>query len=213
MRDGRSGPDPVPGPLCNVEFRRSAECRVIAAGRANHAGRGGYRGLSGGTNVFGIEATSDGKSWTSAQRRGYPILCVALAQKLGVSKEWIIRHANWTERKWDAGAWETEDLRVGTIEEDWMTSDEAKDLLLDITRISDESRKMLLDINHETKVAIPERFARLEAGLVDGSNVTLMERVRQVLRLSRGPAGAEVRAIYERTGKSLESSSESSSEK
>jgi hypothetical protein len=33
-----------PGPLCNVGLARSGAVYVIAAGRANHAGKGGWRG-------------------------------------------------------------------------------------------------------------------------------------------------------------------------
>jgi hypothetical protein len=50
--DGR--PD-LPGPLCHVLLSRSGRAIVIAAGRANHAGAGGFRDLSGNSSVLGIE--------------------------------------------------------------------------------------------------------------------------------------------------------------
>lgn len=73
------GRSDLPGPLCNVGLGRSGRVYVIAAGRANHAGSGGWRGLVGNSSVLGIEAEDDGDgTWTDAQRRVYPVLAAAL---------------------------------------------------------------------------------------------------------------------------------------
>lgn len=45
----------LPGPLCHVLLGRDLVCYVIAAGRANHAGTGGWLGLSGNRTVHGLE--------------------------------------------------------------------------------------------------------------------------------------------------------------
>ena len=50
--NGRSG---LPGPLCNVHQQRNDVVNVVAAGVANHAGRGGWQGMSGNQSVFGLE--------------------------------------------------------------------------------------------------------------------------------------------------------------
>jgi len=55
--NGRPG---LPGPLCQIVLARSGTAHVIASGRANHAGAGGWRGLTGNTSVFGIEAENTG---------------------------------------------------------------------------------------------------------------------------------------------------------
>ena len=55
--NGRPG---LPGPLCQIVLARSGTAHVIASGRANHAGLGGWRGLEGNTSVFGIEAENTG---------------------------------------------------------------------------------------------------------------------------------------------------------
>lgn len=55
--NGRTG---LPGPLCHVLIGRDNTCFVIAAGRANHAGTGGWRGLSGNSSVYGIERENVG---------------------------------------------------------------------------------------------------------------------------------------------------------
>lgn len=52
-----NGRSDLPGPLCNVHGPREESLRVnlVAAGRANHAGKGGWRGLSGNSSVYGLE--------------------------------------------------------------------------------------------------------------------------------------------------------------
>jgi len=55
--NGRAG---LSGPLCNVLIGRDNTCYVVAAGRANHAGLGGWKGLSGNSSVFGVERENVG---------------------------------------------------------------------------------------------------------------------------------------------------------
>ena len=50
--NGREG---LPGPLCNHALDRLNRVWCIAAGRANHAGSGGWDGLSGNSSVWGLE--------------------------------------------------------------------------------------------------------------------------------------------------------------
>lgn len=56
---GREG---LPGPLCNVLQGFDGTCYVIASGKANHAGDGGWKGLSGNSSVYGFERENDGHS-------------------------------------------------------------------------------------------------------------------------------------------------------
>ncbi len=99
VRDGRSD---LPGPLAQWGLGRSGKVYLIAAGRANHAGSGGWRGLSGNTSVWGIEAESTGRGdWTDAQRRNYPRLAAALARHQPFSPDMICAHREWTPRKPD----------------------------------------------------------------------------------------------------------------
>ncbi len=55
-----SGRSDLPGPLCNVLQARDNTLYVVAAGRANHAGAGGWQGLSGNSTVYGIERENVG---------------------------------------------------------------------------------------------------------------------------------------------------------
>jgi hypothetical protein len=74
------GRSDLPGPLCQVGLGRSGTVYVIAAGKANHAGKGHWQGRTvGNSDSVGIEAESPGDGhWTPEQRRVYPVLAAAL---------------------------------------------------------------------------------------------------------------------------------------
>ena len=87
----------LPGPLCQIGLGRSGTVHVIAAGRANHAGRGGWNGLSGNSSVFGIEAenTGRGEPWTFEQLRAYVLVCAALCTAMQREARWVCGHKEW----------------------------------------------------------------------------------------------------------------------
>jgi len=61
------GRSDLPGPLCNVAQARDNSIYVISSGRANHAGSGGWRGVSGNSAAYGLEIEHTGTSseaWT-----------------------------------------------------------------------------------------------------------------------------------------------------
>lgn len=105
LRDGRPG---LSGPLCNFELRRHGHVHVVALGRANHAGRGSYRGVSGNSAWWGIEATSAGKLWTPGQRDMYPLLAAALCAYCRTDESWLCGHKEYAgfRGKWDPGNWD-----------------------------------------------------------------------------------------------------------
>lgn len=78
------GRSDLPGPLCNLGFGRDGTVYVIAAGWANHAGRGRAPGIPndmGNGYLIGIEAESSGVApwdWTKDQLRVWPYLSAAL---------------------------------------------------------------------------------------------------------------------------------------
>lgn len=57
-----NGRSDVPGPLANVLGGRDHVARLIAAGRSNNAGLGGWRGISGNINTLGLEMEHVGLS-------------------------------------------------------------------------------------------------------------------------------------------------------
>jgi hypothetical protein len=89
--DGRSD---LPGPLCQVGLGYSGTVYVIAAGKANHAGKGHWNGHTvGNTDSVGIEAESPGDgTWTQAQRLAYPRVCAALHDLLGTDASLTCGH-------------------------------------------------------------------------------------------------------------------------
>lgn len=94
--EGRSD---LPGPLSQWGLGRSGKLYVIAAGKANHAGGGGWRGLSANFSVWGCEAANDGigEPWPDRQVEAYIALGVALARHTGYGAEMICRHAEWSD--------------------------------------------------------------------------------------------------------------------
>lgn len=96
--NGRAG---LAGPLANIVLSRSGIVYVIAAGRANHAGSGGFRGLSGNSSVFGIEAENNGvgEPWGQAQLDAYYKVCAALLEDIGRDSSWVCGHKEWAPRR------------------------------------------------------------------------------------------------------------------
>ena len=76
----RSGRPDLPGPLCQVLLARDGTCIVVAAGRANHAGAGSWKGWAGNSYAWGIEAENNGvgEPWSSAQIDAYYRCAAAL---------------------------------------------------------------------------------------------------------------------------------------
>ena len=106
----------LPGPLCNVFHTRGGRAVVVAAGRANHAGAGGWKGLTGNSSVWGIESEEDGDgNWTDAQRATYPLLNAALAEYSGFGSDMVCGHNEWAPgRKVDIHSWTMAQMRDQT---------------------------------------------------------------------------------------------------
>jgi N-acetylmuramoyl-L-alanine amidase len=90
------------GPLCHVLIgRHHNTCYVIAAGHANHAGSGGWHGLSGNSSVYGIERENVGtqaEPWrpdqTDAAARAHAAL-IRGRTDAGM----VCRHAEWAPNR------------------------------------------------------------------------------------------------------------------
>ena len=113
--NGREG---LSGPLANVYFDRAGVAVVIAAGRANHAGDGGWKGLSGNSSVLGIEAECcNAGDWTPAQRSNYPRLVAALLEGIRRDASWACGHNEWApSRKVDIHDWPMPTMRDQTAQ-------------------------------------------------------------------------------------------------
>jgi hypothetical protein len=75
------------GPLCQLGLGRDGAFYVVAAGRANHAGAGDWRGIkTGNSNFIGIEAENSGKAddpWPTVQIDAYQRGVAAILKKVG----------------------------------------------------------------------------------------------------------------------------------
>jgi hypothetical protein len=99
-----NGRSDLPGPLCNVMQSREPGyddiAYVIAAGRANHAGSGGYKGLSGNSSVYGLEIEHTGVDPLPMQRQ--EIAARIHAAMWEGDPQMVCQHREWTSRKIDA---------------------------------------------------------------------------------------------------------------
>ena len=112
VRDGRAD---LNGPLAQFGIGRlTGTVIVIAAGKANHAGPGGFNGLSGNNSVWGIEAENNGvgEAWGAATLRAYVALCAALARHTGFGADLVIAHREWTSEKIDPAGIDMDDFRA-----------------------------------------------------------------------------------------------------
>lgn len=98
-----NGRSDLAGPLCNVLLARNGDCYIVASGRANHAGSGGWRGLSGNSSMLGIEAENNGvgEPWPEHQIDAYHRLCAAMCAGGGFGPDTVCYHREWTSRKID----------------------------------------------------------------------------------------------------------------
>lgn len=119
---GRAG---LSGPLCNVLIGRDNTCYVIAAGRANHAGRGGWNGLRYNSSVYGVERENVGyaarEPWRPDQSFVAGIVHAALIEGRASAQN-VCEHKEWApSRKIDAHTILGRDMRhfVGEIHKLW----------------------------------------------------------------------------------------------
>lgn len=99
------GRSDLPGPLCQIGLARSGTCYVVAAGRANHAGSGGWKGLVGNSSVWGIEAENRGTNaaepWKPAQLEAYHVLAAVLQEHTvkGPDEDYVCGHKEWAPNR------------------------------------------------------------------------------------------------------------------
>ena len=99
-----NGRPDLAGPLANVLQSREPDGRdvayVVAAGRANHAGEGGWWGLSGNSSVYGLEIEHTGTEPLPAGRQ--EVAARIHAAMFGGDPAMVCQHSEWTTRKIDA---------------------------------------------------------------------------------------------------------------
>lgn len=86
----------LPGPLAQLGLGRDGTFYVIAAGRANHAGAGLWKGFNtGNTNFIGIEAENAGTpadAWPTIQVQAYQHGVAAILKHIGADADMCCGH-------------------------------------------------------------------------------------------------------------------------
>ena len=103
---GRTDPTPLSGPLSQLGLGRDGTYYIVGAGKANHAGKGEFHGItSGNTNFIGIEAENSGSAsdkWPDIQIDAYHRGVAAILKHIGKGAENCIAHKEWAKgRKFD----------------------------------------------------------------------------------------------------------------
>lgn len=103
VRDGRPG---LENSLCAFGLGRSGTIYLISEKLSWHAGAGNWNGMTNGNGLtYGIEAESDGKNWTDAERDCYPRLVASILVEIGEGDRYTTRHGSYAlprGRKTDA---------------------------------------------------------------------------------------------------------------
>ena len=110
-----AGRDDLPGPLTNFWLTRSGVVHVVAAGKAHHAGRGGFAGLEGSGSVWGSHMNNRGSEddlWPDEQLEAMARLAAATAEYSGFDSSAVCGHKEWTDRKVDPHTVDMDDFRL-----------------------------------------------------------------------------------------------------
>ncbi len=98
--NGRTDPTPLSGPLAQLGLGRDGTYYIVAAGRANHAGKGEWQGITAGnTHFIGIEAENTGgrddTPWPAIQLDAYQRGVAAILKHIGKGADNCIAHKEW----------------------------------------------------------------------------------------------------------------------
>ncbi|HKO43923.1 MAG TPA: N-acetylmuramoyl-L-alanine amidase [Pyrinomonadaceae bacterium] len=102
LRNGRKaepGLSALPGPLAQLGLGRDGTYFVVAAGRAAHAGKGSFRGVSGNLRYIGIEAENAGTAsdpWPAIQLEAYHRGVAAILKHLGKDSSFCVGHKEYS---------------------------------------------------------------------------------------------------------------------
>lgn len=110
ITNGRSD---LPGPLYNVWVDRAGFAWIVGAGTANHAGSGGWRGVHGNSNMFGLCLANNGvgEAHTPAQLSTAYKVTAVVAETFSFDEQMVCGHKEWTTRKPDPFSIDMNDFR------------------------------------------------------------------------------------------------------
>lgn len=123
-----TGSSTTPAPLCNYSTNRDGTISLIAAGTANHGGKGTYGGVAGNSRWFGDEMKNRGTSvepWPERQLESARLATAAILDHLRKDADWLCAHKEYATppgRKSDPHTlnMDAERLTVAALMEDGM---------------------------------------------------------------------------------------------
>ena len=174
VRDGRPG---LENSLCMFGLGRSGTVYLVSERLSWHAGPGEYGGVTDGNgHLAGIEAESDGRSWTAEQLDAYPRLVASILLEAGRGPEWTPRHGDYAlprGRKTDTSGLDIAALRATVaryLARPELINREATDMPLtpdEIERIADRvTAKVATAANPYGLDALLTRLVRIESAVL-----------------------------------------------
>ena len=199
-----NGRPDLPGPLCNVMQSRESGAAdiayVIAAGKANHAGEGGWKGLTGNASVYGLEIEHDGVS-ALPQSRIDTAAAIHRAM-FGGDPAYVCQHREWTSRKIDAATnVDGNEFRQRVGDADMPTMDQIIDGLNSAAKAGKldpyfHRCRQIIEAGKLADISIPAWNDAAEEGRVD----PYFRRGRQLIEAGDlEQIGAQVAAIFDVT--------------
>lgn len=91
-----NGRSDLRGPLCNDYVGRDGIIRVVASGRANHAGSGGFNGLVGNSSVWGTEVEHTGRKLLPEETVHLLARLTAAEIEGSATEEFVCQHHEWS---------------------------------------------------------------------------------------------------------------------
>lgn len=92
----------LPGPLAQLGLARDGTYFVIAAGKANHAGPGVWKKITGNGRFIGIEAENAGKNrerWPDVQMDAYRRGVAAILRRIGAAEQMCCGHREFAPKR------------------------------------------------------------------------------------------------------------------
>ncbi len=146
ITDGRSD---LPGPLANFWLERDGDVHLCAAGKANHAGEGGWNGLSGNGSVWGTECNNMGvpsDHWPEVQLEAMARLAACTADFSGFPVGNVCGHKEWAPtRKIDPHTINLDAFRrqVDLQEKEGLTVGQVQDINAVTVRQGQKTRQLI----------------------------------------------------------------------
>jgi hypothetical protein len=111
LGEGRSD---LAGPRSQLGLGRDGTYYVIAAGKANHAGEGSWKGVSGNGSLIGIEGENSGNEpWPDVQMDAYRRGVAAILTKLGLDVGMCCGHREYAPHRKTDPVFDMDEFRAG----------------------------------------------------------------------------------------------------